>query len=403
MLTSTVPAGRRVYQPVLDARFAVDRSLTPRVGYPFEFTRASEARYWDSAGVLQTAAINAARFDYDPSSLASLGLRNEEQRTNIFSFSSDYNSAGWSRMGTVTVTSDAAVAPDGTQTADRVQLGGIDGDGRVFRYHTLTANQPYTYTLFVKAVSGSGTFLLGSNTGTYSEPTEVSDQEWTRVEYHITRSTDQSVAFYVGYDPRHSSASAADVSDFYAWGAQLEEGASETSPIPTTTAEVTRSGDVTTLSGSGFDAMYRHGEGAVVWEGMMEAGQLHAFPFNFYYGSSTDYLGVYAPGLSGSAFHFRAGATTAGAAVQNADSGFAYGQPAKIAMSWDASGVVGAVNGFSGATNAGAMRTPSALALMRRIHASGSTAAGPFTGYVSRFRYYRDKLPQSRLEELTTP
>jgi hypothetical protein len=46
------------------------------------FTRASTATFFDSAGVLQSAAIDAPRFDYNPSTLAAQGFLIEEARTN---------------------------------------------------------------------------------------------------------------------------------------------------------------------------------------------------------------------------------------------------------------------------------------------------------------------------------
>src|SRR5690606_11840432 len=47
------------------------------------FTRASTATYFDSAGVMQTAAIDEPRVDYDPDTLELRGLLIEPQRTNL--------------------------------------------------------------------------------------------------------------------------------------------------------------------------------------------------------------------------------------------------------------------------------------------------------------------------------
>ena len=67
----------------LDLPFAETKSLTARVGPTPVFTRASTATFIGSNGLIQTAAINAARFDHNPTTLASRGLLIEESRTNL--------------------------------------------------------------------------------------------------------------------------------------------------------------------------------------------------------------------------------------------------------------------------------------------------------------------------------
>jgi len=53
--------------------------LDPRI----TFTRASTATYFNSSGVLTSAAINEARFDHNPTTLAALGLMIEASKTNL--------------------------------------------------------------------------------------------------------------------------------------------------------------------------------------------------------------------------------------------------------------------------------------------------------------------------------
>jgi hypothetical protein len=67
----------------LDLQFAADKTLTARKGPTPTFTRASTATFIGSNGLIQSAAINAARFDHDPITLVCRGLLMEESRTNL--------------------------------------------------------------------------------------------------------------------------------------------------------------------------------------------------------------------------------------------------------------------------------------------------------------------------------
>jgi hypothetical protein len=65
--------------PSLLLNFTNTSTLDPRI----TFTRSTTATFTGSDGLIQTAAIDAPRFDYNPTTLASLGLLIEEQRTNL--------------------------------------------------------------------------------------------------------------------------------------------------------------------------------------------------------------------------------------------------------------------------------------------------------------------------------
>jgi hypothetical protein len=67
----------------LDLQFAADKTLTARKGPTPTFTRASTATFVGSDGLIQSAAVDAARFDHDPVTLACKGLLIEEARTNL--------------------------------------------------------------------------------------------------------------------------------------------------------------------------------------------------------------------------------------------------------------------------------------------------------------------------------
>jgi len=133
------------------------------------FTRASTATYFDAAGVMQTAAVNTPRIDYDPDTLELRGLLIEEQRTNLL-----LNSAALSTQSvtvaavphTLSFTGTGTVTLSGASTAG--PLVGTGANNRVTLTFTPTAG---SLTL---TVSGSVT-LAQLEAGTFATsyiPTE---------------------------------------------------------------------------------------------------------------------------------------------------------------------------------------------------------------------------------------
>ena len=67
----------------LDLAFALDKTLTARKGPTPTFTRGSTGTFVGSNGLIQSAAINVPRFDYDPVTGICKGILIEDTRTNL--------------------------------------------------------------------------------------------------------------------------------------------------------------------------------------------------------------------------------------------------------------------------------------------------------------------------------
>jgi hypothetical protein len=131
VVSSTVPAGVGAgplpsvgtpWGASLDLSFMTPGTMPSGV----TFTRASTGTYFDSAGVLQTAAVNTPRWDYDPVTHALRGLLIEEARTNVL-----LNSATLVTQS-VTVTATAYTLSfygTGTVTLSGASTGSLVGTG----------------------------------------------------------------------------------------------------------------------------------------------------------------------------------------------------------------------------------------------------------------------------------
>lgn len=256
----------------------LNAALYPRVDFNFlsgqldpriTFTRASTGTYVNSSGVLSSAAVDAPRFDYDPTTLAPLGLLIEEQRTNLCLYSNNLNQATWGKGSTVSLTYDTTIAPDGTTTADTITV--VSGtDTGVYQSIACSASTAYTWSVYVKlgtmAASDYKIAIYDNTNAAFIAvdivPTQTpSATAWTRITYTFT--TPATCVSVRPYCFRNSLSAATSVN---VWGMQLEQGAFATSYVPTVAASLTRAADVATVTGANFSNWYNQTEGTTYVE-----------------------------------------------------------------------------------------------------------------------------------------
>ena len=251
--TSNLP----LLRPSLSLNFARAGVLDPRI----TFTRASTAMYYDSAGTLQTALANVARFDHDPATGEALGFLVEGAATNLCLQSEDLTTTWFLQATNPTLTANSGVAPDGTSTADKVAFA-ADAGSRVTQdtSSATSGSTKYTFSVWARYISGDTGFRLfvwdaGGGDQYSSEFTATSS--WVRHSWTFT---------YGGGVTRQISLrcnAGGDAATIEFWGAMLEAGEGPSSYAKTTTVSVTRSADIATLTDISW---YDQNEGTILAE-----------------------------------------------------------------------------------------------------------------------------------------
>ena len=203
------------------------------------------------------------RIDYTGGGCGKLLL--EPQRTNIKTYSEDFSAtAGWSASiiggSTAVFTANYGISPDGTQNADRLQLslnGGSYSDW--ISYNAVSIATTYTYSVYVKSLSGTKTleFLGGTPTGNILKTITT---EWTRITHTFTATSGD---LYPRFLIQSGGTTAISV-DILVYGAQLEASSYPTSYIPTLASSVTRLADA--ASKSGISSLINSTEGVLYAE-----------------------------------------------------------------------------------------------------------------------------------------
>jgi hypothetical protein len=197
-----------------------------------------------------TAAVSVGmladvpRIDYTGGGCAKLLL--EPQRTNLVTYSSEFDNAAWTKGSGVSVTANTTIAPTGTLTADTlIGASGIDWTLSVLKRQLppVLSSTTYTLSIYVKSL-GSTTFqtsIRNNNTGSQVTVSHsINSDTWTRVEQIYTTTPTQTLVgiIFGGTD-----------GDVAIWGAQFEAGSYVSSYVPTLATAVTRLADAAFKTG----------------------------------------------------------------------------------------------------------------------------------------------------------
>jgi hypothetical protein len=317
-----------ILAPTLTHDFVKTKRMDPRI----TFTRSSSATYFNSSGVLTTAANNEPRFDHDPATLSSRGFLPEEQRTNSIRNNTMVGAVAgtpgtiptnWGSPGAGSGLTQQVV---GTGTENGItyldlKVSGTPSSSGVFDITIESATQvaasngqSWTHSSYVKLAAGAATnavfsvLVLGRDSGGALVAGQVGQTVFVPTTAGLT--TQRPVATFamssasVAYaQPRirieYTSGNAIDIT-LRIGLPQLEQGKFVTSVIRTTGAAVTRSQDFADMTGANFNSWFNPNEFTIVVQARRNySGNFLTYP-NLYritdaigFGSSNNSVAMY--------------------------------------------------------------------------------------------------------------
>lgn len=383
---------------------------------------------------LLTAASGAPRFDHNPTTFESLGLLIEEQRTNLVTYSEQFDNATWSKTF-ATITANTIVAPDGALTGDKLVSSSTTNFMGVNQLNvSVVSGNSYTMTAYVKAgewqyaylqVGGTSWTSQGQNSGirfdlisgtvagAYNGQSTANGSisnvgnGWFRISTVWTCNlTTTSGAVVLGMtNTNNTVASTGDgYSGIFIWGAQVEAGAFPTSYIPTVASQVTRAADLAAMTGTNFSSWYNQAEGTIYAEASIPAFSASSVQTHFTASlndgtsSNRTLLRAYSNGIGGIVFDGQV--VSGGVAVFDSnDTLGAANTPLKQALAYQ-------VNNFAQCANGGTVSTDTSGVLPLACNTLSIGIGGPGgvtqSQNIRKIAYYPLRVTNAQLQGLTS-
>ena len=149
--------------------------------------------------------------------------------TNLLTYSEEIDNAIWQKVssgaGSVSpiATANYGISPDGTQTAERIQLtrgSGASAYSYVYQSISVTSGQTYSWSVWLKSLSGTPSVALVFDGSSYDNIVTLTN-EWAKYTFTgVTGGAGIQSTFLLFGDLPTTSLTA----DFLAWGAQVNEG-----------------------------------------------------------------------------------------------------------------------------------------------------------------------------------
>lgn len=381
--STTVSSGDTIGITFVAAGTTINPRLGPGVSSPVTCTMTISQPQFNAGSVLQTylansstsSALQLARFDYDPTTLAPRGLLIEGSATNELTNSETFGT-GWTDTN-ITRNSTNNTSPANDLTALRVTASAANAT--IIRSAAMGTIAQRTLSVWLRRVSGTGNIQFTTNNGT-AWTTQAITSSWVR--YTFTATTEaQQVGFRI--------VTSGDSIEL--WGAQLEASSTASSYIPTGASTVQRAADSCQLTGTNFSSWFNATQGTLFARGQRRLTSNTGMLI-----SANDTTNSEAMGLGSS--------TTGRWLIRDGGSDVASISPGtvtanttyRIAGAYAVNDAQAALNGTLGTAD-----TSLTLPTVNQLDIGRDRVSVYLDGYVELIKYWPTRLPDAQLQAIT--